>query len=233
MIIIYDFDGTLTPYSLPQYKILRQCGYTDELLMKRIREKMVSENNSNLYEMYYKEYLKILSEKNIAITDKNICLGADTAKFNNGVEEYFEKFQNLKTGVKHYIITSGLKDYVCNTVISKYINGVYGVTLKKKDGIYVDIDNLMPAEEKVEAIKNIQKKNNNTNQIIYFGDGLTDKFAFEYVHSIGGENVFICVNDNSEVIYRSLNIYGIINQYFFADFSKNSKIYNYIQSKIL
>lgn len=35
MIIIYDFDGTLTPYSLPQYEILKKCGYNDETLMKR------------------------------------------------------------------------------------------------------------------------------------------------------------------------------------------------------
>lgn len=29
MIIIYDFDGTLTPYSLPQYEIIKKCGYDD------------------------------------------------------------------------------------------------------------------------------------------------------------------------------------------------------------
>lgn len=33
MIIIYDFDGTLTPYSLPQYEILKKCGYNDETLV--------------------------------------------------------------------------------------------------------------------------------------------------------------------------------------------------------
>ena len=32
MIIIYDFDGTLTPYSLPQYEILIENGYSDDIL---------------------------------------------------------------------------------------------------------------------------------------------------------------------------------------------------------
>ena len=33
MIIIYDFDGTLTPYSFPKYQILKECGY-DEIKFK-------------------------------------------------------------------------------------------------------------------------------------------------------------------------------------------------------
>lgn len=40
MIAIYDFDGTLTPHSLPQYTILKQCGYTDKKLMSRIAKEM-------------------------------------------------------------------------------------------------------------------------------------------------------------------------------------------------
>ena len=28
--VVYDFDGTLTPYSLPQYEILKKCGYDDK-----------------------------------------------------------------------------------------------------------------------------------------------------------------------------------------------------------
>lgn len=29
MIIIYDFDGTLTPYAFPKFKILEKCGLKD------------------------------------------------------------------------------------------------------------------------------------------------------------------------------------------------------------
>ena len=27
--IIYDFDGTLTPFSIPRFSILEKCGYED------------------------------------------------------------------------------------------------------------------------------------------------------------------------------------------------------------
>ena len=38
MIIIYDFDGTLTPYSMPQYAVLKKCGYDDAKLTARIQD---------------------------------------------------------------------------------------------------------------------------------------------------------------------------------------------------
>ena len=30
--IIYDFDGTLTPFSIPRFSILEKCGYEDGAL---------------------------------------------------------------------------------------------------------------------------------------------------------------------------------------------------------
>ena len=64
------------------------------------------------------------------------------------------------------------------------------------------------------------------------GDGLTDRFAFEYVHKIGGINIFIASNDQSEDIYNEINIDGIIDKYFEADFRVDSKLSKYIKKKI-
>ena len=177
MVIIYDFDGTLTPYSLPQYEIIKKCGYNEEMLMNRIEEKLT--NSKSLYEAYYKCYIEILLENNILLTKANVCLGADKVEFNNGVIEYFKNFQSQTTGVKHYIVTSGIKDYVDKTVIRKLVDGVYGVTFNEENGIYKDIDMLLTDKKKVDFIKQVQKDNQETNNIIYFGDGLTDGFAID------------------------------------------------------
>ena len=50
----------------------------------------------------------------------------------------------------------------------------------------------MTEEEKVLAIKKIQSlySKKEQNDIIYFGDGLTDQKDFEYLHSIGGNRCF-------------------------------------------
>lgn len=230
MVIIYDFDGTLTPYSLPQYEIIKKCGYNEEMLMNRIEEKLT--NSKSLYEAYYKCYIEILLENNILLTKANVCLGTDKVEFNNGVIEYFKNFQSQTTGVKHYIVTSGIKDYVDKTVIRKLVDGVYGVTFNEENGIYKDIDMLLTDKKKVDFIKQVQKDNQETNNIIYFGDGLTDGFAFEYVHSIGGKNVFIATKKESMETYKQLNVKGIIDKYFEPDFSMSSKLSKYIQTQI-
>ena len=108
----------------------------------------------------------------------------------------------------------------------------FGITFKQVNGIYEDIDVLLTDKRKVEIIQKIQRENNDTCQVIYFGDGLTDKFAFEYVHSIGGKNVFISSNEKSKENYKKINVNGIIDEYFYADFGINSKINNYIQTQI-
>lgn len=38
MILIYDFDGTLTPYSMPQYDILVKAGYDEEKFMSLVKK---------------------------------------------------------------------------------------------------------------------------------------------------------------------------------------------------
>ncbi len=95
-----------------------------------------------------------------------------------------------------------------------------------------DIDFLLTDEKKVEVIRRIQSENNETQEIVYFGDGLTDKFAFEYIHSIGGKNIFISSNEKSKENYKKLNINQIIDECFDSDFSIDSKISKYIESRI-
>lgn len=160
------------------------------------------------------------------------AFGANKVQFNNGVIDYFRRFQSLKTGIKHYIITSGIKDYIDETQIRIFVNDVFGVTFKKENGIYSDVEILLTDEKKVDIIRKIQNENSKNHKIIYFGDGLTDKYAFEYVHSIGGENVFIASNKKSMDNYQKLNVNGIINECFNADFTDDSKISKYIQRQI-
>ncbi len=232
MIIIYDFDGTLTPYSLPQYEVLKKCGYDDETLMKRIQKEINNKNSKGVYDAYYKCYRDILLENGIIMTKENVCLGADKVQLNKGVTDYFRSFQSSKTGVKHYIVTSGIKDYINETPIREFVNDVYGVTFKQENGIYGNIDILLTDEKKVEIIQKIQSENNETDKVIYFGDGLTDRYAFEYVHNIGGKNVFIASNKKSKSDYQKLNVNGIIDECFDPDFGVDSKIAKYVRRQI-
>lgn len=233
MILLYDFDGTLTPYSKPQYEIMEKCGYNEQKFLERVKKEMKNEKNTNLYESYYNCYIHILTENQIAMTKEVICLGADKVKLNPGVVDYFMNFQSKKTGVKHYIMTSGIKDYVEETPIGQLVDGVYGVTFQQKNGMYEKVDLIVTDQKKVEIIKEIQSINEGEQDIIYFGDGLTDVYAFEYVHSIGGKNVFIVSNSQSMSCYQQLIDKGIIDECFEANFGLDLKISQYIKETIL
>lgn len=232
MVVIYDFDGTLTPYSAPQYEILKRVGYSQEAFFKRITMEKQKDESLNLYELFYKCYNDILEESGILKTEENLCLGAERVAFNHGVVDYFEKYQSSKTGIKHYIVTSGLKDYILKTPIGKYVDGVYGTTYEKNGNEYGDINYILSDVEKIKAIKDIQAKNQNTRRVIYFGDGLTDKRAFEYVYSIGGRNVFVLSNEDSLLKYNKINCDRIIDNMFLADYSDGSRIDGFIGGRL-
>ena len=223
MIIIYDFDGTLTPYSLPQYEIIKKCGYDDNKLMERIKNVINTNKNLNLYQAYFKCYIDILEEHNIELNINNLCLGAEKTRFNKSVEEYFSRMQFNKTGIKHYIITSGIKEYVRRTAIGNLVNDIYGVTFKQDGEKLTGIDFLVTDKKKVEIIKQIAQDNSNE-KIVYLGDGLTDGKAFDYVHSINGKSIFIIANDDAKESYINLNKQGIIDKGFDADFSEGSDL---------
>lgn len=231
MIIIYDFDGTLTPFGIPQYEILKKFGYDDAKLLKRVMDLMKKEGLS-LYQAFYKTYEEILKENNIEMSLANITLGANDVAFNPGVLSYFEEMQERNSGIKHFIVTSGFEEYVRNTKICTLVNGIYGVTYHREGDIFTTVDRLVTDEEKPKIIEKIIENNKNK-KVIYVGDGLTDKYAFEFVHSLGGICIYVGTTEKDFEGYKSLKENGIVDKYFSRNFSEESDFKNFIKKEML
>lgn len=228
MILIYDFDGTLTPYSMPQYDILVKAGYDEEKLMSLVKKNVLLTNKS-LYEVYYDTYRDILSKSNINFNRSNVCLGAKEVVFNEGVLEYFSFLQKNNSYLKHYVVTCGIKDYVEETKIFPYLEGVYGTTFNEKNGLFENLDFLMIDDNKVLAIKEILRKNKE-DKVIYFGDGLTDEKAFSFVKSIGGITVFVSKDKNADDNLKKLQAKKIIDYSFDRDFGKGKELFEFVKT---
>ncbi len=229
MIVIYDFDGTLTPYALPKYEIFKKCGITEVEGALR-GKKIMEEEGLSLYEAYFEAYRRYLVESNIPFNREAVCLGANDVELNKGVLEYFNELNYDNTGLKHYVVTSGFEEYIKDTPINEFLDGIFGTTFTIKDGLYNKVNTLMNEEYKVEAIKKIEEINKvSTKEIIYFGDGLTDKDAFKYVYNNGGKTVFVSKNKKEDEIYKKFNREGIISECFDIDFSSSSELYKYIE----
>ena len=83
---------------------------------------------------------------------------------------------------------------------------------------------------KPEIIKKILRDSNSKN-VIYIGDGMTDRYAFEYVHTIGGTSLYVGSTDKDLDNFSKLKEEGIVDNYFERDYSKDSELRTYIMKK--
>ncbi len=231
MVFIYDFDGTLTPYALPNYEILAKCGYDGNSIMVEVK-RIINEQNVDLYTAYCIAFREVFEKNEIVFNKDNLCLGVNDLKFNKGVLEYFNKLCYVNSGIKHYVVTSGFEDFIRETKVYKCLYGVLGTCFyTTEDGKYGDIKRLMRNDRKVEAIEEIRSENNvELSDIIYFGDGLTDIDAFRYVHENGGKSILVCSGAKDNEVYQSLNSLGIIDECFELDYSVDSLLYHYVNN---
>lgn len=223
MIVFYDFDGTLTPYPIPQYEIITKCNLDYEAFYNRVVE-ITQKMHISVYDAYYDVFKTMLMENGFKFNKDVISLGAENVVYSDGVMEFIPALKMM--GIKQYVITSGYKDYVMKTSVAKYLDGVEGTEFKDDDHDG-KLDKILTDEDKVTCLKKIcEKENIPYDKVIYMGDGLTDKDAFEFVHKNGGKAIFIGEKNDA---YETLNLYNIIDEVFRRDFSLDADLFAYIE----
>jgi len=228
-VIIYDFDGTLTPTSIPKFEILEKCGMKDSLMDSIIRSK---ETNTDLYVAVYKSYLDVIKESGNSLINSNFCLGNDKVIYNKGVEEFLKTV--IDNGSCNYLLSSGIKVYLEGISIASCFEEIYGTTFNyDENNEVVGVDLLMTDKKKVEKIKDINKIRGNNEldctDIIYIGDGLTDFYAMEYVKNNGGISILVFQDELSKSTNEMFHK-GVVSRIFKADYSSNSDLSVYIKN---
>lgn len=233
-IIIYDFDGTLTPYSLPKFEILEKSGIKNgvhnPIFLELSREKAV-DKNVDLYTAMYDVYFEIIKNAGLKLIDKNFCLGCDNVNYNKGVIDFLNML--YKNGVSNYLLSSGVKIFLEKVSISSYFKEIYATTFTYNQNNEANgLEFLMNDKNKVIAIKEILQKNIIDNEdcsnIIYIGDGFTDYYAMKYIKEHGGTSIFV-YNDLNSKDMLSIKEKDVVDFYAKADFSQNSELYNYVK----
>ncbi len=233
-IIIYDFDGTLTPYSLPKFEILEKSGMKDGAhnpQFLELSQKRAKTNNIDLYRAIYDIYFEIIKNAGFKLTDENFSLGYDNVDYNNGVIEFLNMlYQN---NISNYLLSSGVKVFLEKVSISSYFKEIYATIFTYNQDYEANgFDFLMSDKNKVIAIKEILKNNGIDNEdcsnIIYIGDGFTDYYAMKYIKEHGGISIFVYRNLNSKDM-QSIKEKDVVDFYTTADFSQNSELYNYVK----
>lgn len=232
-IIIYDFDGTLTPYPVPRFEILEKCGIKGEAInsfYEKVKNEAIT-RRIDLYQALYETFFETLKQSGFKLTNENLSLGCDNVTYNNGVCEFLSSLQ--EDGIKNYLLSSGLKVFLDSVDIASFFTKIYATTFIYDDHQeVVGIDYLMSDKNKVEAIKKILAENNcnqdDCSDVIYIGDGLTDIYAMEYVKKNNGITIFVYYNEDSKEL-KILQGKDVVSFSAPANFSASSTLSAYVK----
>ena len=196
--IVYDFDGTLSPLPMQEYTVLPQIGVTAEYFWNEVKRKNKSTKGEEII-TYMMMMLKKANDSGVKITKQYLGSLATQIEFFQGVDTFFprmtkfvKKESNEKIKLRHYIISSGLKEILQKLPIKQYFHKIfaseytydhYGAAQypklvvtdtvktqflfrinKGREDITESINEYMPYRERPIPFSNI----------IYIGDGLTD-----------------------------------------------------------
>ena len=196
--IVYDFDGTLSPLPMQEYTILPKIPVKAESFWKEVK----NENKKSEGEViitYMMLMLKKANDAQVRITKSDLGKLASNITYYPGVEQLFERINKFvksnsdgKAKVRHYIISSGLKEILSKIKIKKHFHNIfaseyaydhYGAAQYPK----LVVTDTVKTQLLFRINKGKEKLTENINEfmdesqrpipfqnIIYIGDGMTD-----------------------------------------------------------
>lgn len=239
--IVYDFDGTLTQVALPRYLVLERCNYEMGTSNKNFLNNLntIKEmKNCETMEAFYEEFFRILDVNNMKITEEDFNYGVDKIPYNRGLKNYFANINEFAKEndieLNHFILTSGVKEFVDKCEYAKYFKDVFGCTFKIENEIITGIDYYLSTKEKIKKLLLLQENEaTKAEKTIYVGDGLTDYYAMDHVHKNGGKTVFVHQNENDLDIYNEVNKENIVDYCEIADYEKGTDLFKALCEAIL
>lgn len=214
MAIAYDFDGTLAPGNMQEYNFIPDLNMDKSEFWQEANE-LAKKHDMDEVLAYMHLMLIKAREKNIPIREEAFMKYGEKITFFEGVESYFERINAYAASknmhLEHFIISSGLREFVKGTAIAKHFKTIYasgfeydenGVAcwpalvvnytnktqylFRINKGIYNSYDNTlinksMPEDERAVPFSNF----------IYIGDGETDVPAMKMVNLYGGTTIAV------------------------------------------
>ena len=226
MAICYDFDKTLSPDDMQSFTLIPSFGIDKDVFWKDsnglARDNLMDNNLAWMSELIRYSKFKNKSLKRDYFTK----IGSNVPLY-KGVETWFGRVNKyaLSKGiqVEHYIISSGLKEIIEGSAISKEFKRIYASSyLYSSDGVAKWPAQAVNYTNKTQYIFRIAKGyfeeydervNNSTPEnelyipyqnIVYIGDSATDIPCMRLVTSKGGYaiGVFDPVKNNRDKVYR-------------------------------
>ena len=245
MALIYDFDKTLSPKDMQEFHILKRFGYDDPSKFWEKCSKISNEHNMD----GILSYMLLMAKEDPDMTRDSLIEEGSYVKLYKGVDTWFKRInkygKNKGIEVEHYIISSGLKEMIEGSSIAQYFKKIYACSYAyDSEGKILWPARVVNYTTKTQYLfrinKNVLDEKNDTdlnrstpdsekyipfNNMVYFGDGLTDVPSMKVVRDNGGYTIAVYnTNENKQALALELKKDKRANFALEADYSKGSDI---------
>ena len=259
IVIMYDFDKTLSKSYMSEYGFIKNLGFksNDEFFDYCNITIAKSYNMDNILAFLLAKIIKAKEHK-IKLTKSYLNKMGKNIEFFDGVETWFKRIndyaKSLGYKVEHYLISSGITEIIEGCSIYNQFKKVFASSFaynEKGEAFWPkQVVNYTAKTQYIFRIKkglindltndeDINKKYNSTNSVvpyknmIYIGDGQTDVPCMKLVKEKGGHS--ICLHNGTQHSLKvAKQIYGDgrVNKINIADYSENADLEKYVKNII-
>lgn len=216
MAICYDFDGTLAPGNMQEYDFIPQLNLTTKKFWSEVSERSKKAEADQIL-----VYMRLMLEKALASGEVKVTKDAfsnygKTVQLFSGVSDWFDRINryaknNHRVDISHFIISSGLREFIAGTKIAKYFKQIYASSFmydqhdvaiwpalainyttktqylfRVNKGV-LDVWN----NSKINTYVSPQERPMPFSNIVYIGDGSTDVPCMKLVKAHGGHSIAV------------------------------------------
>ena len=241
--IMYDFDRTLCTKDMQDYSFIPSLGMTESEFWQYSNSLGQREHMDSILAYMY-AMVKISKDKNIPLLRQNLVDMGKNVELFKGVEGWFDRITEFGIAngmqIEHYVISSGMKEIIEGTPISKCFKSIFACEFlydENGNGVWPKTD--VNYTNKTQFVYRINKgvldvaNDNDLNRsmpddskrvpfcnMIYIGDGLSDVPCMKMMKAYGGYSIAVYQNKDSKV--EDLLKKGRVDYFYPADYSENT-----------
>lgn len=251
--LIYDFDKTLCTKDMQEYTFLPNLGINPKEFWESV-DKLAFENKMDKILACLYMMIKKTKELGKSIGREDFYNCGKEIEFFKGVEDWFSRIneygKSKDVKIEHYIISSGQKEIIEGTNISKYFKEIFASEFLYENGKAIWPAMAVNYTTKTQFLSRINKGvldisdditlNNkmlaenrriSTKNMIYIGDGYTDIPSMRMTHENGGYSIAVYQKNNKSTAINLLKDKRV-DFAAIADYQENSELDKLIKAII-
>ena len=246
--LIYDFDGTLSPRPMQEYTFLPQIGEDPAKFWAEVNAFAKEHEADNLITYMHLMYKKAKA-KGIRIDRAELVNQGAAVELFEGVRGWFAEIAayvklraETAVEIKHYLVSSGLKEIIegtpiypqfANVFASEYFFEAYDVPFPKR--VITDTGKTQYLFRINKGVEDLGRSINSHmpeaerpvpfSQMVYFGDGDTDVPSMAVMRKNGGYAVAVHPPGGGEAKCADLYRAGRVDFFAGADYRRSSDLF--------